>query len=135
MNKMLVFAASAVLFLHGLVHLMGTAAYLRLAEVQGLPYKTALLSGRWEVGEVGIGLFGVLWAVAAAGFVLAAVALVFQHPWGRPVLLWTTLLSLVLTVLDWDVAKVGVVVNLVILAILGVRLFARAPMSTSAEGR
>jgi hypothetical protein len=127
MKRGLLFTASVLLFLHGLVHLMGTAAYLRLAEVQGLPYKTTLLGGRWEVSELGIGLFGVLWAVAAVGFILSALLLFFRLPLKRPVLLWTTLLSLVLTVLDWEVAKVGAMVNLTILAILGRQLLGRAP--------
>ncbi len=133
MKRGLLFMASAVLFLHGLVHLMGTAAYLRLAEVQGLPYKTTLLGGRWEVSEWGMGLFGVLWAVALVGFVLSALLLFFYRPLTRPVLLGTTLLSLVLTVLDWEVAKVGVMVNLIILAVLAGQLFARAPKGLSAR--
>jgi len=46
--KMLIIVASIILILHGLVHLMGTAAYLKLAELKGLPYKTTVLGGRWD---------------------------------------------------------------------------------------
>ncbi len=116
--KALKIIVAVVLALHGLIHLMGTATYLKLADLQGLPYKTTVLAGRWDLGEVGIAIFGVLWAVAAIGFVVAAVAWLSDQKWWRPALLFVTLLSLVLTGLDWDTAKTGVVVNLVTLASL-----------------
>jgi hypothetical protein len=37
--------ASTFLVLHGLIHLMGFAVYLQLAEIEGLPYKTSVLNG------------------------------------------------------------------------------------------
>ena len=116
--KALKIIAAVVLILHGLVHFMGTAAYLKLTDVQGLPYKTTVLAGRWDLGEVGIAIFGVLWAVVAIGFGIATVAFLLDLMWWKPSLLWTTLLSLVLTLLDWEVAKTGVMINLVVLAVL-----------------
>jgi hypothetical protein len=101
---------------------MGTAAYLKLASVTGIQYKTTLLNGRWDVGDIGIRVFGVLWAVAAAGFVAAAVALFTRSPWWRSMLLPVTGLSMVLTALDWNVAFAGFVVDV---AILAARFFAR----------
>jgi hypothetical protein len=102
--------AAAVLALHGLVHLMGTAAYLKLAQVQGLPYKTTLLSGRLELGANGIAFFSIVWALIAAGFVVTAIALIADWAWWPAALIGVTLLSLSVTLLDSSVA-----VNLVIL--------------------
>jgi len=118
MQRALVIAAAVVLVLHGLIHLMGTAAYLKLANVTGIPYKTTLLNRRWDVGDTGIRVFGVLWTVAAFGFIVAAVALLAGSTWWRSVLLAVTGLSLVLTALDWNVAFAGVFVNVAILAVL-----------------
>ncbi|HTM27021.1 MAG TPA: hypothetical protein VL225_17610 [Vicinamibacterales bacterium] len=118
MQRVLVIAAAVVLVLHGLIHLMGTAAYLKLANVTGIPYKTTLLNRRWDVGDTGIRVFGVLWTVAAFGFIVAAVALLAGSTWWRSVLLAITGLSLVLTALDWNVAFAGVFVNVAILAVL-----------------
>jgi len=87
MPRVLVVAVSVVLVAHGLIHFMGTAAYLKLANVTVIPYKTALLNGRWDVGDTGIRVFGVLWAVAAVGFLVGAVALFARLPWWRSVLL------------------------------------------------
>lgn len=60
MTNILLILASIALVLHGFIHLMGTASYLKWAEVQGLPYKTTVLGGRWDLGERGISVFGLL---------------------------------------------------------------------------
>ena len=118
MPRVLVVLATVILVLHGLIHLMGTAAYWKLTGVSGLPYKTTLLNGSWNVGDTGIRVFGVLWTVAAVGFVLSAVGLLARWTWWRSVLLPVTALSLVLTTLDWNVAFAGIAVDAVILAVL-----------------
>ena len=119
MLRLMLIVATIVLVLHGLIHLMGTAAYLKLAVIQQLPYKTTVLGGRWDLGAGGIAVYGVLWAVAAVGFVVAALAFWFGWAGWQPLLLGVTLLSLALTALDWDVAFAGVILNIVILALLG----------------
>lgn len=116
--KALKIIAAVVLALHGFIHLIGTAAYLKLADVQGFPYKTTVLGGRWDLGQAGISFFGVLWGVAAVSFVVAAIAFLINLTWWRPALLWVTLLSLILTVLDSNNAYAGIFINSVILAVL-----------------
>ncbi|MFZ0534656.1 MAG: hypothetical protein WAM09_15885 [Anaerolineales bacterium] len=116
--RILTIIASIVLIMHGLIHLMGTTAYVKLAEIKGLPYKTTLLNGRWDLGANGIAVYGALWAVAAIGFVVAAVALLAGWSWWRPVLIGVTLFSLALTALDWGVAYAGVIINIVILVVI-----------------
>jgi len=116
--KTLAVIASIILVLHGLIHLMGTTAYMQLAVIQQLPYKTTLLGGRWDLGASGTAVYGALWAVAAIGFVVAAGALLAGWSWWQPVLVGVTLFSLVLTSLDWGVAYTGVFLNIIILAIL-----------------
>ena len=118
MIKALTWAAALVLALHGLVHLMGTTVYMKLGTLEGLPYKTTLLDGRWDLGDGGIRVVGAVWAVAAAAFVAAAVGWVGGWDAWRPVLLGATLLSLVLTTLDATRAPVGIAVNLAILVLL-----------------
>ena len=79
--KALRIVAAIVLVLHGLIHLMGTISYLKLAQVQGLPYKTTVLEDRIDLGAFGIGIFGVVWAVTAFGFVIAAIAILLNRSW------------------------------------------------------
>jgi hypothetical protein len=89
---------------------------MKLAKVDGLPYKTTLLGGRWELGEGGMRVFGALWVAPALGFMVAAAALGFGWVWWKPLLLGVALLSLCLTVLDWSEAYAGAIVNILILA-------------------
>jgi hypothetical protein len=105
-----------ILVLHGLIHLMGTVTYMKLGTVQGLTYKTTLLGGRWDLGEGGISVYGALWAAAAIGFVVAAIALLAGWGWYRPVLMGVAVFSFALTALDWKVASAGAILNMVILA-------------------
>lgn len=115
----LVVAVCVFLMLHGLVHLLGAAAYLRLAEVPQLAYKTNFLGGRVDLGARGTTVFGVLWVVAAIGFLACGIGLLFGARWQQPLLVGVTLLSLVLTALDWEVAYAGAVIDAVILLVIG----------------
>lgn len=121
MSKILSIATVAVLILHGLIHLMGTVTYLQLSTVDGLAYKTTLLNGRWDVGQPGIAVFGVLWAVTAIGFIVSAAGLIAGRSWTHPMLVGVTLLSLVITALDWNTAFAGAILNVVILIALWLR--------------
>jgi hypothetical protein len=118
MSSLLRLLIAGVLFLHGIVHLLGTAVYLKLTAIPEFPYKTTLLGGLWDLGPGGIRLFGLLWAVAAAGFLGAALALLLDWTEWRTLLLVVTLGSLALTILDWTVAYAGIAVNVLILAAL-----------------
>jgi hypothetical protein len=97
---------------------MGTAVYMKLGTVQGLTGKTTVLAGRVDLGESGMRVFGAVWAFPAVVFVLAALALFQGWDWWQPALLAVTLVSLVLTGLDWQFAFSGAIVDLAILVIL-----------------
>ncbi len=71
MPKTIIIIASIILVLHGLIHLMGTAVYMKLTRIQGLNYKTTLLGGRWDLGEGGIKVFGALARAAHRRLVLS----------------------------------------------------------------
>jgi hypothetical protein len=118
MSKTLIILATIVLVIHGLIHVMGAVVYLGIAEIEGLPYRTSLLGGLLEVGDAGMRIYGVLWGLAAFGFLAAA--------FGRP-LLWTgrrrllaaaALLSLALCGLGYQDAFAAIPLNLAILATL-----------------
>jgi hypothetical protein len=117
MPKLAVVIAALILVLHGAIHLMGTAVYLKLGQIQGLAYKTTVLDGRVDLGESGIRVFGVLWMVAAIAFGVAALALVLGWETWRPILLAATLVSLLVAALDWEVAFTGAIVDLGILIV------------------
>jgi hypothetical protein len=111
-----------VVAIHGLIHLMGATVYLKLGDVQGLVYKTTVLGGRIDLGAGGIRVFGALWILAAIGFVAAALGLFEGWSWWSVALLATTLVSTLLTVLDWNVAFMGAIVDFAILGALWFQL-------------
>lgn len=119
----LYYAADFIIFTHGLIHLIGVVVYWQLAVVNEIPYKTTLLGERWDIGETGTRIFGLLWLLGTFGFVVTAASMAFRTAWWQPVLLVTTLFSLVITILDWDAAKFGAITNIIILIILFVEQF------------
>jgi len=110
------YLGALVLAVHGIVHFLGTAVYLGVAEVADFPYKTTLLGGAVDVGDAGMRVFGILWAVAAVGFIVSAGALVTDWGQWRLSVVAVAIFSLILTGLDYTVAYAGVVVNLGVLA-------------------
>ena len=118
MSKVLTILFAVLVILHGLVHLMGTTVYMKWDQIEALPYKTALLNGRWELGETGMKVFGSLWLIPLLGFLLSGTALLAGWSWGETVLAASALVSLVLTILDWQVAYAGIGVNIIILIVL-----------------
>jgi hypothetical protein len=118
MTKIIRIVSAIILFFHGLIHLMGTMVYMKLGSLDGFPYKTSILNGRMDLGESGIYIFGMLWALAAIGFVVPAVGLFTRWKWNQSLLVGVSIFSLVLTGLDWEIASAGFIVNVAILAII-----------------
>ncbi|AGB39810.1 hypothetical protein [Natronococcus occultus] len=116
MGRNPMYLAAIAVGIHGVIHFLGIGVYFELIEMADLPYKTTLLGGAVDVGDVGIRIFAVLTAVAGVGFVASAVALVTDWRYWRELLLAVTAFSLVLTTFDWTVASAGVLANLAILA-------------------
>jgi hypothetical protein len=118
MMTMLLYAVVAFVAVHGLIHLMGFVAYWPLVAIAELPYKTALVGGRWEVGSTGMRVFAVLWLVAAAAFILVVAGFLAGQPWWRPLMLGTIALSTAIIALDWASAYRGGIINAVILLLI-----------------
>ena len=117
--SILYFAAAFFLLAHGLVHLIGVVVYWQLAEVEEFPpYKNTLLNGRWEIGDIGMRIYGLFWLIATLGFAAAAVGMVLRQDWWTPMLFRTSFFSLVVNALDWEWAKYGVILDSLILALL-----------------
>lgn len=109
------FVAVGLIAIHGLIHLMGFVAYWPLAEIAELPYKTAVLGGRLELGQTGMRLFSLFWLLAAVGLAGSAIGLAAGQRWWLPVMLAATVVSLVVTALDWNNAFRGTLISLVLL--------------------
>ena len=108
------------LVFHGIAHLVGFVGGWRLAP--SIPYHTTLLAGRLDVGDGGIRLVGVLWLVLAAAFAASGMGAMSDAPWWRPLTVVAAAASLALSALAWPEAKVGVPLNLLVLALMAAML-------------
>jgi hypothetical protein len=110
-------AALAVLMaLHAMAHLPGVIVDWRLSAIPELPYRTTVLGGRLSLGDAGIRTMGALWLLATAGFSLAAIAGGLGRPVWIPVALAAAGLSLLLSILAAPESRIGIAVNLLIIA-------------------
>ncbi len=111
------FVLAALLIAHGVAHLVGFVVPWRLVSTAEVPYRTTILGGVTDLGDAGARALGVVWLVAALAFVLLAGAVLA----GWNVRLWVfamLALSSVLCVVGWPEARIGLIVNAVLLAAL-----------------
>jgi hypothetical protein len=103
---------------HGVAHLPGFLVAWRLREFPTLPYVTTALGGTLDVGTLGTRVIGGLWLVVGLTIVAAGLTLLVRT--GRaPGFLWPALAaSAILCVLGWPAARLGLVANLLIAALL-----------------
>lgn len=117
MSRIVLGGAVFLLVAHGLIHLMGMAVYLRLADVRGLPYTTKIFNDTYDIGDSGIKVYGAAWGLAAAGFVLAALALSAQWTVWYPLLVGSSAWSAMLVTMRWRDAYVGAFFDLLVIVI------------------
>lgn len=109
---------AVLLTVHGLAHLVGFVVPWKLVKLPEAPYRTTLLAGRIEVGVAGIRAMGLTWLLAAVAFFVVAVGLILGAPWSVPAALVTLGASTALSVAGWPDSRIGILVNIVLLAIL-----------------
>ncbi len=112
------YVAGALLAAHGIAHVVGFAIAWRLLTSTDLPYKTTLLAGRLDVGAAGIRLVGLLWLTLAASFVVVGVLTIVRGHISVGVVAAVAAASAILCLIEWPQARIGLFVNLGVLAAL-----------------
>jgi len=110
-------ALAVLMAVHGVAHLVGFAGAWRLAP-DGVAYKTTVLAGHVELGDVGIRAVGVLWLALAVGFAVSALGIIGDRSWWPATALGVTIASLLLCATEWPEARIGVAINVLILGVL-----------------
>jgi hypothetical protein len=118
-------AASAVLALHGIIHLIGFVVPWKLATFEGFPYATTALNGQVELGADGARILGLAWLVCAVGFVACSYAVWRRSRWAVPLTIVVAAASLVVCVLGLPAAVAGIPIDLGILAVAAYLLVRR----------
>ncbi len=110
-------ALAIFLALHGFAHFVGFAASFGLAE--SIPYRTTVLGGTLDLGDTGIRAVGVLWLLAGGAFLVASAAAMTNQEWCLKALLAAATGSLVLSLITLPEARIGVLLDVLILATVG----------------
>jgi hypothetical protein len=108
---------ACVVIAHGIAHLVGFAVPFGLVANPDLSERTTVLNGALDVGETGAKVIGILWLALALGF-FAAGAAILTGRWDPVWMVRLAALSLVFCVIGWPDARIGVAVNLAIIAAL-----------------
>ena len=112
------FALAVLMALHGFAHLPGFLVPWRLLRSPETPYATTVLSGRVDLGDLGIRVLGVLWLLTGAAFVGVAYLTWTQGQGWITRAVAVTGVSLLLSVLAWPLSRIGVIVNAFLLLVL-----------------
>jgi hypothetical protein len=111
-------AVGIYILVHGFCHLVGFLVPWNLITTKEEPYKTTLLAGAFDVGDVGIRMVGLLWLLAGLAFAFDGVGAFAGWPWWRWAAFGLAVASLVLCVFGLPGAKIGIPANLLLLAYL-----------------
>lgn len=108
---------AGLLLAHATAHLVGFVVPWRLATLAEMPYRTTVLGGALDLGPVGVRIYGLLWLALALAFFVAGAALLFSAGWWYRLTLITAGWSLVMCVAGWPDTRIGVFLNLALLAL------------------
>ena len=108
-------ALAAAIAAHGLIHLIGFVVPWQVTAVAGFPYRTTVLDGAADLGEIGVRVVGIIWLACAIGFIVAAVGIVRRTTWALPLTAILAIVSLVMCVGGLPETAMGIAVNAVIL--------------------
>lgn len=112
------FIVGFLLAAHGIAHFPGFVSAWKLATLAELPYKTTVLAGRVDVGDTGVRLLGVFWLLAALACLAAGAAVALQTAWALRLAAFAVVASLLMCVVGWPEARIGVAVNIALLVLL-----------------
>jgi hypothetical protein len=114
---MMRFVLAYLLIAHGVAHAVGFVVPWELVSTPEMPYKTTVFGGMLDAGDVGARALGVVWLMAAVGFVLMGGA-VLTGLGARAWLFAIVMLSIGLCAAGWPEARIGLVVNAALLVAL-----------------
>jgi hypothetical protein len=117
--------AAILLALHGVIHLIGFVTPWRIATLEGFAYRTTLLDGAFDVGDLGVRVVGLVWLGLTVGFLAAGYGVWRGERWAVGLTGGLAVVSLVVCLLGLPETFAGIAINVVILAVVGYVVFVR----------
>ena len=106
-----------LLIVHGIAHLVGFVVPWHIVPAPDLAERTTVFGGALDIGEGGTKILGILWLILAVAFVVAGGALM-RGGWHSVWVVRLAALSLVFCIVGWPDTRIGLFVNVAILAVL-----------------
>jgi hypothetical protein len=113
-------AFAVFLVLHGLAHAIGFTVPWGLGGPRGVDYSTLILNGSIDIGDTAVKAMSFLWLAAVFAFGLAGVMVWRGHRWARRTTIAVVVGSLVLCAIRVPGSVIGLVIDVVLLALLAV---------------
>jgi hypothetical protein len=110
------YALALLVGAHGVAHLVGFAVAWHLIASAEVPYKTTVLGGLIDVGHGGTRVVGLIWLATALACMVAGSVLWEGAAWAIPFTKAVLLFSLALCLTALPEARVGLLVDVVLLA-------------------
>ena len=120
---------AVLLTLHGVAHLVGFLGPWGMAS--NIPVQTTLFAGRFQASDGTLKALGILWLLVGLTFVVCAIGELRQASWWSEVTLNAAVFSLLLSIASFPASKIGIPVNVVIIATL---LFAQPLTALARKG-
>jgi hypothetical protein len=118
--------AAIVLALHGVIHLIGFVSPWRVASLEGFAYRTTVLGGAFDIGDVGVRAMGLVWLGLTFGFLAGAHAVWREKPWAVGLSGVLAVVSLIACVAGLPETAAGVAIDVVVLATVSYVAFYRS---------
>ena len=112
------FFVAMVFFVHGFAHTVGFVVPWKIATLEDAPYKTTVFRGKIDLGSTGIRMVGLLWLVSALAFFAAGALVIGRSTIWQPFAMSVSIFSLALCVLDLPESRIGIPVNIGIVAFI-----------------
>ena len=106
------------ILVHGFAHLVGFVVPWQISKIDEMPYKTTILGGVMDVGDIGIRIFGIFWLLFVLAFFTASGLLLLKVSFWDIYTIIISILSLLLCIIGWPDSKIGVFVNIFIIAFI-----------------
>lgn len=114
------YSLALLMMLHAIGHLPGFLVPWGLVRPEAVPATTTVLNGRVEIGRWGKRAVGLLWLLTGFAFLTATAGAVRDRAWWTGFALTVATISLILSLVEWPLSRVGVLVNV---ALIGTLIF------------
>jgi hypothetical protein len=110
--------AAVFLFIHGFAHTVGFFVQWKILKLKDIPFSTKIFYGKFDVGNAGIHVVGIIWLFIAIFCVLAGYGILSASDWWKTATLLVILFSFIFCILGLPDTKMGIIANVIVIAFL-----------------